>query len=82
MNEIIKDGGFKSRKLWFSVFAVVALFLGAGLAAWLPSVAPLYGELVGGIVAIAGLFLTGSVATKWVGSKLAQALPPKPPDAP
>lgn len=70
MNEIIRDGGFRSRKLWYSVFATgMVVISGLGVLLW-AGLAPLYDTMVGGIVAIAGLYLTGSVATKWVGSKV------------
>lgn len=74
MNEIVRDNGIKSRKLWFSVFAVAMVLGGAFVAAHWPSLAPMYDTMVGGIVAITGLYLTGSVATKFVGTKA----PPKP----
>jgi hypothetical protein len=81
MNEIIRDGGVKSRKLWFSVFAITTLFIGALLAGKFPPFAALYGDLVGGIVGIAGLYLTGNIAQKWVGTKApmeTKAEPAKP----
>lgn len=73
-----RDNGFKSRKLWFSVFAVATIFGGATLGAHWTSFAPLYDTLVGGIVAVAGLFLTGQVATKWVNTKMgSKSKPPQ-----
>jgi hypothetical protein len=77
MNDIVRDGGYKSRKLAFSFFAVITIFAGWIIAGKYPAMAALYDTFVGGVVAIAGLFLTGSVATKWVGTK-APADPPKP----
>jgi divalent metal cation (Fe/Co/Zn/Cd) transporter len=70
MNEIIRDNGYKSRKLWFSAFAIVAIFggwIGAGL---MPSLVPMFATFVGGVLGVAGLFLTGNVATKLVGTKV------------
>lgn len=75
MNLIIKDGGVKSRKLWFAVFAI-AVIVGAGLygpALWAGSVA-FYDAMVGGVVAIAAAYLTGNVAQKWVGAKAQPAI--------
>jgi hypothetical protein len=69
MNEIIRDNGWKSKKLWFAAGAIASIFVGAVLAAFLAPIAPLYGDMVGGIVAVTGLFLTGNVANKWVGTK-------------
>lgn len=75
MNEIVKDGGVKSRKLWFAVFAI-AVIVAAGLygpSLWAGSVA-FYDAMVGGVVAIAAAYLTGNVAQKWVGVKSQPAL--------
>lgn len=81
MNEIIRDGGIKSRKLWFSVFVVVTMFGGAAVCAKWPALVPLYDTFVGGIVAVTGLFLTGNIANKWVGIKtLPQATPAPAPE--
>jgi len=68
------DGGWKSRKLWFAVFAVGALFLGAGLGAKYASFAPMYETLAGSIVAVCALLFTGTVANKYVASKAAASL--------
>lgn len=69
MNAIVRDNGWKSRKLAFCTFAVFAMLGFALLTAPLPALTPLFDTFVGGVVAVAGLFLTGSVATKWVGTK-------------
>lgn len=79
MNEIVRDNGFKSRKFWFSVFITVVMLFAWLVAGVKPALAPLYDTLVGGLVALAGLYLTGSIATKWVGSK-APASPARAPD--
>jgi hypothetical protein len=73
VSEIIRDGGWKSRKLWFSVFAVLILLAGWVLAGHFHSLQALYDTFVGGVVGVSGLYLTGSVATKWVGTKAPQA---------
>jgi hypothetical protein len=59
------DNGYKSRKLWFAVFAIGSLLLGGLL---LP--AALYGDFVGGVVGIASAFMVGNVATKWASTKV------------
>ena len=64
-----KDGGAKSRKLWFSVYAITVMVLAALIGARLPAFAPMYDTLVGGIVAVTAAFLTGNVAAKWVIGK-------------
>lgn len=71
MNEIVRDNGWKSKKLWFSVGCITAMFGGAILTGLWAPFGPAYSTLVGGIEVIAGLFLTGHVATAWVGSKVA-----------
>lgn len=78
-----KDGGTKSRKLWFSVFTVMVLLFGMWYASRHESVAPLYGELVGGIVAIAGLYLAGNIAGKFtIGKNMNATKPPKEEEEP
>ncbi len=75
MNEIVKDGGMKSRKLWFAIFAITVIVGAAvvGPMIWAGFVS-VYDAMVGGIVAIAGMYLTGNVAQKWVGVKAQPAL--------
>lgn len=50
-----------SRKLWFSVFAVLMLFLGLHAAIDSTAFAAVYSAFVGGVVSISGLFLAGNV---------------------
>lgn len=95
-DEIIRDGGAKSRKLWFSIFAITVIFVGALLAAKWGSIAPLYSTMVGGVLGVVGAYLTGNVAQKLVGVKAlgvtgadqdqikaspVQEIPPNPPSA-
>ncbi len=57
----LKDGGWKSRKLWMTVIAQV-LILGGGLATgFYPGIQAAYGTLVGGLVSCLALFLGGHV---------------------
>ena len=87
MNEIVEkilhDGGFLSRKLLFSVFSAALIFAGWLIAGHFASLQGLFQTYVGGVVGIAGLYLTGSVATNWVGTKAisASADQPKKPAA-
>lgn len=75
-----RDGGWKSRKLWFSVFAVASLYFGMKVASTEATLRPLYESFVGGVVAISGMFLIGNVGAKWVSGKTATpvATPPSP----
>lgn len=88
MNEIVRDGGMKSRKLWFAVFAMMLVVISGAGAVYLPTFASIYETLVGGIVAVAGMYLTGNVAQKWVGVRAQPALMaaaaalPQPPAVP
>lgn len=64
----IKDGGFKSRKM---LMAYVVMFLGS--AAWFatafwPGLAVNFNQYCMFLLGAAGLFVTGNVAVKWVGT--------------
>lgn len=65
----LNDGGNKSRKLWFSIYAIAVMVVAALAGARMPAFAPMYDTLVGGIVAVTAAFLTGNVAAKWVIGK-------------
>lgn len=84
MNEIIRDGGYKSRKLAFCFFAVVVMFIGACVACKCAGFASIYSTFVGGVMGVVALLLTGNVATKFVGLKAPQdpVPPPKEPILP
>jgi uncharacterized membrane protein YeaQ/YmgE (transglycosylase-associated protein family) len=69
MNEIIRDGGVKSRKLWFSIFSIVIIFVGGVLAGHWAGIQSVYGTMVTGILGVVGAYLTGNVAQKLVGVK-------------
>lgn len=70
-----KDGGYRSRKLWFAVYATGLIFAGAVVISRLPAVAPLYDTMVGGIVGITVALLTGNIAAKWVIGKANETSP-------
>lgn len=82
MNEIIRDGGIKSRKLWFSVFSITIIFVGGVLAAHWAAVAAIYSTMVGGILGVVGAYLTGNIAQKWVGTKAPMEIPGSKPADP
>lgn len=60
----IADGGAKSRKLWFSIFTSIAIYVGAIEASDHQILEPLYSTMVGGLLGALGLYLGGNVATK------------------
>jgi hypothetical protein len=74
------EGGFRSRKLLFALFAILLVFLGCLLAAQNEKIGVNYATMVSGIEVITGLYLTGNVASKWTaskGKKLKKAVQPK-----
>lgn len=59
-----------SKKFIFVIGCVGALFGFAVVAAWkLILMAPMYDAFVGGVIALAGIYLTGNVANKFVVGK-------------
>lgn len=73
--EFFKDGGYKSRKFWLAVFAIITLLAAPHLC---PAVA--LTDVVAGIVAIVTVYMGGNAVSRW---NMAKALPkalPKEPD--
>lgn len=66
-----------SRKLWFSVFAVVMLYQGMVIAIANPAFFTIYSTFVGGVVGIAGLFLAGNVIAGKLGVAAVPAAKPE-----
>ncbi len=66
---ILKDGGVKSRKLWLAVGTSVAIVISGVVAAKFPTIGPLYDTMVGGLLGVLALYLSGNVATKYTLSK-------------
>ena len=60
---------WKSRKLWFSVFAILMLLLGLVMSLDNPAFATVYATYAGSVVSVAGLFLAGNAAAKWINNK-------------
>jgi hypothetical protein len=62
--ELVKDGGYRSRKLWVTVFAMLVVLVAGYLspAATLP-------EVVAGIVSLCGIYVTGNTVGKWNARK-------------
>lgn len=75
-----KDGGWKSRKLWFSVFAIGIMYRGMIVAMDNLTFQPLYGTFVGGVCAVVTAFLVGNVGAKFVSTKAPAATSPVPKD--
>jgi hypothetical protein len=64
-----RDGGNKSRKLWFSVFAIGIMFAALVYATSRSVGEALYNSFVDGVVGIAGLYIVGNIGAKWTASK-------------
>jgi hypothetical protein len=64
LKEILKDGGFKSRKLWLVVYAIHALLAGWFATAHWKALAPEFSTFVGGVIALVGLYFGSNVTTK------------------
>ncbi len=69
-SDIVKaDSGYASRKFWFSIGIVGAIFLAAVLCGLWPALIPMFPEMVGGFLAVLALYVTGNVSSKWVIGK-------------
>jgi len=69
-----KDGGAKSRKLWFSVGTSVIIVLAS-------LVVPhaLFGEVVAGLISVNGIYVGGNAAAKWIAARSGKGTPsPEP----
>ncbi len=64
------DGGIKSRKLWFSIFAMLLVIATAFMSTKGIIHKSLYPEVSDALVALAAIYLGGNVAGKFFASKL------------
>jgi hypothetical protein len=64
------DSGYKSRKMWFAVFAIGVLFVGMVFVINHGAAIGLYDAFVGGVVGVAGLFIAGNVGAKLAATKV------------
>lgn len=62
---------WKSRKIWFSGFAIVALLVGLHLTEDSAALATVYSSYAGSVVTITGLLIAGNVGSKFVNIKKA-----------
>lgn len=69
------DGGIKSRKLWFSVFAMFLVIFTAFMATKGVIHKSLYSEVSDALVALAAIYLGGNVAGKFFASKIPKDKP-------
>lgn len=73
---ILADHGIKSRKFLLTLIAIGVLLVGWLIAGHWSTLAPLFGEFVGGVVALVTVYLGGNVAARH--SALSK-IPPKDP---
>ncbi len=69
-DHVIKDTGFKSRKLVVVILAHILVLLGGILSAKWPSFAPSYETFVGGTIAIASMYVVGNVSSTFLNGKI------------
>jgi hypothetical protein len=85
------DGGWKSRKLWFSVFISLLIFYGAVYGCKHAGFEVMYPELTMGLIGVTSLFFGANSFGKWtiarnaknlVAAKAAQQIEDEPEDVP
>jgi hypothetical protein len=59
-NIIAQDGGYTSRKFWFAIISLVMIIVASKICA-----VAVLSEVVTGIIAVAGIYITGNVVQKW-----------------
>jgi hypothetical protein len=69
LKSFLADGGWKSRKLWLSVFCLILLSAFVGAACKWASIAGLYSEFVAGVLGVLSIFIGGNAATRYGATK-------------
>lgn len=64
-----KDGGYASRKLWYSVGTSIAIVVVGTFSGFWPPFRPGLETVVGGLLGVLALYLGGNVSNKWVVAK-------------
>lgn len=68
------DGGWKSRKLWHSVFTSFLIVAGAVVCGKYPAMVPVYPEMAMALVATLSIFAGANVAGRWTIARNAPQL--------
>jgi len=68
------DNGWRSRKLWFSVFTSLLIFYGAVYGATHHGYEVMYPEMTMGLIGVASLFFGANSFGKWTVAKNAKGL--------
>lgn len=63
------DNGYASRKLWFSIGTSALIVIGAAVVGFLPSAAPVYPEMVMGLLGVLTVFVGGNLGAKFLTGK-------------
>jgi cytochrome c biogenesis protein CcdA len=63
------DGGVASRKLWFAVGTASVMVICWVVTALHAALTPTYDTLLGGLLAVLGLYLTGNISSRWITAK-------------
>lgn len=69
IKEILKDGGYKSRKLIICCVAMLLILAGAILAEHSAAIGPIYSIYCSSILTAAALYIGGNSVVKWVLTK-------------
>lgn len=68
------DTSFASRKFIMVIIGLVTIFAGAILAAKMLGFAPSYETMVGGVIGLVALYVSGNVGEKFFGGKINSAV--------
>lgn len=60
------DGGWRSRKLWYSIGTSLGVFLSGAVAAHWPAFQPSLDTVVGGLIGVLALYLGSNTVTRHV----------------
>lgn len=76
-----KDGGYRSRKLWYAIGTSTSIVGVAVLAAWkLPPLTPMLDTVVGGLIATLAVYCGLNVANKYTVGKAVQSIKHEEPE--
>lgn len=74
LKDILKDGGYRSRKLWLIVYAIHALLAGWFATAHWKALQPEFATFTGGVITLVGLYFGANVTAKATMAKRLTAM--------
>ena len=80
-DDLLKDGGYSSRKFTFAVLTSIELAILGLFAAKYPSLQVVYSTMSGALLGVLALYLGGNVASRHVTLKTANIPTDKPDDS-